>query len=447
MKQPQLEMVILRPEDTGGFEMPFERKVIGIPNPHVPESHENPLRAEIETLIWKNPENKDKPGEKVQYIVMGGMNANFTESYLVGAMLTNHADTIVGIAHPDAPQSKIIPHDSPFNDERSFANSGYTVLRTIENLYEEGVLDRNSPLTVVGFSTGGAVLTETTAQDIAETSAKKHGRFIHKAVLLSPGGMLDIGEKEIAQGAVATGPQYWQEFVDTQRNRLMSLLKNPKKLAEALSNSAAPGNIFEDVAHAVSIWGRFIKNLKNMRDWPKDPEWKAINRNHKVFEIVDNLLRVPHVQFIDELLAHFHRMWIDQPGWPHFSPETPAFNRNKENVGYDVTREARKTIYNTPMVVFFGENDKAISPKKFLQSNDEPNEENIMKRIKESFPNNPNNVHVILGKESRSHHLATRASINILELYILRYLYPQKMAEIKPNPPPSNHPPTTSLNQ
>lgn len=431
MKPPVPEIVALRPENTGGMEMAFERKVIGIPHPHVPQSKEKPIRAEVETLRWHNPESKAKPGEKVQVLLMGGMNINMTEVHPVAAMFTNFADTIVGVAHPDAPQSKIIPHDSPFNDEKSFANSGFTILRTIEQLYEEGSLDRKSPLTVVGFSTGGAVLTEAIAQDISESATQSRERFIHKGVLLSPGGMLDIGEKEIIQSVAKTGASYWQEFVDTQRNRLMSLLKNPKKLGEALADSSQPGNIFEDIAHAINIWGRFIKNFKSMHDWPKDPEWKAISRNHKVFEIVDNLLRVPRIQFIDELLSHFHRMWIDQPGWPHLSPKTAAFKRSRKNVGYDVTQEARKAIYDTPLVVFFGQHDKTIPPQKFLQRGDPQTDEMMLKRIKESFPYNTDDVHVVLGKESRSHHLAARASANILELYILRYLYPQKKPEVK----------------
>lgn len=444
MQQITPEVVTLRPADTGGIEMSFLRKVIGIPHPHVPDSHEKPLRAEIETLIWNNPDSEAKQGEKVQYVVMGGMNANAVEVHPILAMLTNHADTIVGVAHPDAPPSRIVPHDSPFNDELSFANSGFTILRTIEKLYEEGSLDRESPLTVVGFSTGGAALTEAIAQDIAQAQKSKAPRFINQAVLLSPGGMLEIGEKEIAQGAsVGTIPAYWQEFVDTQWNALKTLLKNPKKLAAALADGMSPGNPLEEIAHAVSIWRRMGKNLKDMKNWPKDAEWKAIGGKHKFFETVENILRVPRVQFLEELLAHFHRSWIDQPGWPHLSPETNAFKRSRQNVAHDVTQRAREATTDTPMILWFGQNDKAIQPKKFLTKEDwktigaasspddaiELQNDLIMRRIRESFPNNGDNLHILFAQGKRSHHLSPRSDASILELYLMRYLYPEKMPE------------------
>lgn len=425
--------------------MSYVRKMIGVAHPYVPESHEKPLRAEIETLIWNNPESKAKPGEKVQYVVMGGMNINAVEVHPVLAMLTNHADTVVGVAHPDAPQSRIIPHESPFNDKKSFANSGYTVLRTIEKLYEEGAFDRQSPLTVIGFSTGGAVLTEAIAQDITEASVDNRARFIHQGALLSPGGMLEIGEKEILKGIGQSTKSYWQEFIDTQVNALKSLLKNPKKLADALTDSMSPGSLFEEIAHAVHIWKRMGKNIGDMRDWPKDTEWKKVSGAHKVFEVIENLLRVPRVQFVDELLAHFHRSWIDQPGWPHFSPETPAFKRSRENVAHDVTQSARKTIAETPMVLWFGQHDKAIQPTKFLTKEDqqaiihassvnkasELQNDRIVQRIREAFPKNGDNLHILFAQGERSHHLNPRSDASILELYLLRYLYPGKMPEVK----------------
>lgn len=446
MRLPQPEIVHLRPENTGGIEMSFQRKMIGIPHPHVPESHEKPLRAEIETLIWNNPDSEAKPGEKVQYVVMGGMNANAVEVHPILAMLTNHADTVVGVAHPDAPPSRIVPHDSPFNDERSFANSGYTVLRTIEKLYEEGALDRKSPLAVVGFSTGAAVLTEAIGQDIREAQNSKAPRLVNQAVLLSPGGMLEIGEKEIMKGIGKTGSLYWQEYFDTympEAYRLDGTLDEKFIVKTLLTDALSEFRIQDWLMDMWNLAKSFKNVLELAQNWQRNREWLAAIPGHMLIGGIEVLAKTIPGERMKQLLAHWHRMWIDQPGWPHWSPETPAFKRSRQNVAHDVTQRAREATVETPMILWFGQNDKAIAPTKFLTQEDwkaigaasGPNDaielqnDLIVRRIRESFPNNRDNLHILFAQGDRSHHLSPRSNASALELYLLRYLYPEKMPE------------------
>lgn len=441
--------VILYRTDTGGASegpnrpinegLIFERQEVSIHNPFVPESVEKPKQADVEALIW----NKDKEGvegtevtKKMQYVVMGGFAINAVEVHTILSALMNHADTVVGVAHMSSPQTKLDPPETPFNDELSFANSGYAVLRVIENLIQKGKLDNSQPITVVGYSSGCTPLIEAISQDIQESEKTGRQRYIQSGVFYAPAGILEMGgyEKMAAGTAASMGP-YWKEYLDHLRNDIVWHLKD--RLRGVLDNKIKGQTAKrQDISPVEKSRKEVSPDLDKNPRWQL-PTWQAVRGQHDLFEKIEIMAR--NLPFV-ELLAHFHRSWIDQGryGWPHLTPQTNAVKRDTQNIGHNVTEKARASIKDTPILFELMRNDGAVPPDKFLSDedwqviNEKPKTEQeeikldlIIKRAKEKFPLNGDNVKVLISVGERAHHLAPRSSPEIYESHILRYLQPE----------------------
>jgi len=348
--------------------------------------------------------------------------------------LGSYYDTVVGIDHPDAPTSTIIPHDKPLNNE-NFHNSGFVVLRAIEAKIKDGTL--KDGVTAVGLSTGAPVLLEATAQDERESAETGRPRYITSLLLTAPAGMLDRPSfNEIAVGAgSAMGPYLKKNYVRDSYFQKFGKYKN------TTSENIKP--------KTKTTFSELCQRIKSA--WNK-PEWKDIRSMHIGFELFEYAAqRLP----TDEFMAFFHRVWPNQN--PHFLPMTPSIKRNQELVYRNVTEQACTAIRDTDVRIELYEHDKAVPPNEFLTdkdrneiaqvrlngadmtalkqlndrrmnanpSNKPYNEkwmlenkqqelllDRIIQRVKQLFPNNINNTHVSIN--IGGNHLTPKADIDLI---------------------------------
>lgn len=97
-------------------------------SPYSKHSVVRPEAVDLQVLTWENPlprrPSDVDPNAYIQVVVIGGFAINTVELGSEITELLKYSNKIVGIAHPDAPQSKITPRTSPFNDFYTFQNSG-----------------------------------------------------------------------------------------------------------------------------------------------------------------------------------------------------------------------------------------------------------------------------------------------------------------------------------
>ncbi len=309
---------------------------------------------------------------------------------------------VVGLAHPDAPSSKIKPPDKPLN-ENSFANSGFVELRAIERLIQDGVLEKNA--TVVAYSTGCPVMIEAVAQDIQEHS-NPEDRLIKNLVLLAPGGMLDRGSfAAITEGAGASMRLYWEEY----KRDFWHFIRNPYHGKD------------EHPYQPISL-----KQLaKNVLESIQNPDWKTIRPGQIAFEVIEFV--ASHLP-IHDFLAWFHRTWSNPREFnlPNILPPSPSIKKNQELIYKDSCYVAREKIKDTDIIVSLFTDDKAIPPEGFLTDKDNselaqienPDErleltsDRIIQRVKEKFPHDQNRVRVIIG--DGAHHITPKVDLDVV---------------------------------
>jgi hypothetical protein len=278
-------------------------------------------------------------------IFMSGFGTRSQDWPVAFAGLSRYWKNIVGIDHPDAPTSKIEPHDKPLNHD-SFANSGFVILRAIETK----ILDQTVKpgVTAIGLSTGCPVLLEAVAQDIRETEAGLHERYIKSLILSAPAGMMERDNfTQIAMGASSGMMPYFKN--EYARNLLFRIF-HPRSSG----------------THREPLQRMSFKELRQKwQEADNNPNWKSVLTPHKSFDLMEYITQYLPV---DDLMAYFHRIWPNQD--PHFLPSTPSIKQNESLIWHNVTDESRNIIKATDIRIELFDGDQAVPPEGFLDVTD-----------------------------------------------------------------------------
>lgn len=269
------------------------------------------------------------------------------------------------LSHPEAPGSQIKPKDMPLNSE-SFANSGYIILRAVEQVIQKGELKPG--LTAIAHSAGSAVFMEAIARDIQEAEATGRERYLKQLVLIAPAGIIDMKDAErLTTGAMKTLGPLMGDYVSALG---LGKQREPKRARQILKSFA------ETLSNLPQAFSTLATNLRETYKDPflrqqileawNNPEWKTIRLPHVIFEVIQNFAR--RFPSLEGALAFFHFQWPDQS--PHFTPETPGFKHNLELLSRNCTESARAAIKDTPMAVVLFDGDTAVPPEGFLKPED-----------------------------------------------------------------------------
>lgn len=454
---------------------------VRIDKPYSEQSVVRPESVDLQVLTWEN-KTPERPPEldqnvPIQLVVVGGFAINAVELGSEITELLKYSNRIVGIAHPDAPQSKISPKTSPFNDLSTFQNSGIAVYETVKKLIQEGILDEHHPITLIGFSTGAAVATEAVATDINHHDTTGDKRLIANLVaLVAPAGLHAYGSvKELRDLAIASGPKYMSTFLEdlARRKDMKQILHNPKATLENFDPSTNPESYFNRVKRMKSpqkilfllqsilettknpitnptTWfkqtidsgKRLLGNIQAMKkEFYTDPVWMKIAVPHILFELGEFIARSVPSEELTNLLWHFHVMWKDQgpQGEPHLTPETPAVKRSEYNLAYLAGLNACTKIHDTDVFVMLGMGDPVVNPKRLLKPDEiarlqqlegssqfEPYlMDRITSRVQDVFPNAGGRVQTNMMTGPDSHHLGFRHHAAQTAHAILRRCYPR----------------------
>ena len=453
---------------------------VRIDKPYSEQSVVRPESVNLQVLAWENEKPERPPTldqhAHIQLVVIGGFAINAVELGSEITELLKYSNKIVGIAHPDAPQSKISPRASPFNDLSTFQNSGIAVYETVKKLIQEGILDKHQPITLVGFSTGAAVATEAVARDINHHDSSGHKRIITNLVaLVAPAGMHAYESvNELRDLAIASGPKYMGTFLEdlARRKDMKQILQSPKLRLENFDPSANPEsnlnnvkrmkpgqkvffllqNILETTKNPITnpvIWikqtidagRRLFHNIRAMKkEFITDPVWMKIAVPHVLFELGEFVARSVPSEELTNLLWHFHVMWKDQgpQGEPHLTPETPAVKRSEYNLAHLAGLAASAKIHDTEVFVMLGASDPVVDLKRLLKSDeiarlqklegspeyDQYLKDRITSHVQDAFPNAGGKVQTNLMTGPDSHHLGFRRHAALTAQTILERCYP-----------------------
>lgn len=454
---------------------------VRIDKPYLEQSVVRPESVDLQVLAWENPKPERPPqvdlNAHIQFVVIGGFAINAVELGSEITELLKYSNKIVGIAHPDAPQSTITPRTSPFNDLRTFQNSGIAVYETIKTLIHEGILDRHHPITLVGFSTGAAVATEAVVTDINHHDTSGDKRLITNLVaLVAPAGLHTYGSvKELRDLAIASGPKYMSSFLEdlAKRKDMKRVLQNNHVTLQDFDPSRDPQSylnkvkrmkpeqkvlfllqsilettknpITHPIAWLKQMTGagkRLFDNIRAMKkEFLTDPVWMKIAVPHILFELGEFVTRSVPSEELTNLLWHFHGMWKDQgpQGEPHFTPETPAVKRSEYNLTNLAGLSACAKVHDTDVFVMLGMGDPVVNPKRLLTPDEiahlqqlegspqyEPYLMNrITSRVQNAFPNAGGRVQTSMMTGPDSHHLGFRRHASQTALTILERCYPR----------------------
>lgn len=454
---------------------------VRIDKPYSQQSVVRPESVNLQVLAWENPKPERPPTldqhAHIQLVVIGGFAINAVELGSEITELLKYSNKIVGIAHPDAPQSNISPKTSPFNDLSTFQNSGIAIHATIKKLIHKGILDEHHPISIVGFSTGAAVATEAVARDITQHETSGDKRLITNLVaLVAPAGLHKYDSvKELRNLAIASGPKYMSAFVEdvARRKDYKQALLDPKATLEHFDPSANPDsylnkvkrmkppqkvlfllrNILETTKNPITnpiVWikqtidagKRLFRNIRAMKkEFLTDSVWMKIAVPHILFELGEFAARSVPSEELTNLLWHFHVMWKDQgpQGEPHFTPETPAVKRSEYNLANLAGLAASAKIHDTDVLVMLGVSDPVVDLKRLLRPDEIAQlqqlegssdydvflKERIASQVQHAFPNAGGNVKTNLMTGPDSHHLGFRRHAAHTARTILEACYPQ----------------------
>lgn len=453
---------------------------IRIDKPYSEQSVVRPESVNMQILKWENPTPKRPPeldqNANIQIVVIGGFAINAVELGSEITELLKYSNKIVGIAHPDAPQSKITPRTSPFNDLRTFQNSGIAVYETVKTLIRKGILDDNHPITLVGFSTGAAVATEAVAIDINRHDTSGDKRLITNLVaLVAPAGLHTYGSvKELRDLAIASGPKYMNAFVEdlAKRKDIKRALNDPKATLQDFDPSQNHQSyinkvkrmkpeqkvlfLFQSILETTKnpithpvVWfkqmteagNRLFANIRAMKkEFLTDPVWMKIAVPHILFELGEFVARSVPSEELTNLLWHFHVMWKDQgpQGEPHFTPVTPAVKRSEYNLASLAGLAAAEKIHDTDVLVMLGMGDPVVNPKRLLTLDEiahldnleqSKQEEYVINRMSDKvqniFSNAGGRVQTNIMTGPDSHHLGFRRHAAQTAHTIIQRCYPR----------------------
>lgn len=453
---------------------------VRIDKPYAQQSVVRPESVDLQVLMWENltPERPPELNQNahIQVVVIGGLAINAVELGSEITELLKYANKIVGIAHPDAPESHITPRTSPFNDVRTFQNSGIALYETVKKLIQEGVLDKNHPITLVGFSTGAAVAVEAVATDIDRHSTSGDKRLITNLVaLVAPAGLHAYGSvKEMRELAIASGPKYMSAFLEdlARRKDTKQALHNPKATLNNFDPSTNPESylnkvkrmkppqkilfllqsILETTRNPITnpiTWlrqmmgagRRLFNNIRAMKkDFFTDPVWMKIAVSHILFELGEFVARSVPSEELTNLLWHFHVMWKDQgpQGETHITPPTAAVKRSEYNLANLAGLSAAARIHDTDVFVMLRMGDPVVNPKRLLtpeevahmdQLPDHDKEaylkERIIARVQNVFPNTTGRIQTSIMTGADSHHLGFRRHAAQTARTIIHHCFPR----------------------
>jgi hypothetical protein len=348
--EPIGQSITLSPKDYGVNPVPLIEQWVDI------KSTDGRL-IKLKTATWKRTESpsaiKDNEVTPIPYqqenqaVFLSGFGSRGQDLPIGFEALGQFYDTVVALDHPDAPTSKILPHDRPLN-ENDFSNSGYVILRGIEAKIKDGTL--KAGVSAAGLSTGAPVLLEAVAQDIRESAETGRPRYIKSLLLMAPAGMQEHASFEAITAGVASSTKPYLEKNYLRDLYFRTFGKLNKNISE--NNDRKTKTSFNELCQR-------IKTAWN------NPEWKDIRSAHIGFELFEFAAqRLP----VDDFMATFHRFWPNQD--PHFLPTTPSVKRNQELIFRNITQKARETIHDTDIHIELYDGDKAVSPDGFLTAND-----------------------------------------------------------------------------
>ena len=325
--------------------IPVIQDYIGIEAPtgqHVHLKTATWKQTETPSEIMRDGSKRDIPNQQNNDAVfMSGFGTRGEDWPVAFEGLGKYYKTLVGLDHPEAPSSRIEPHEKPLNGE-SFANSGFVILRAIEAKINDGTL--RVGVTAVGMSTGCPVLLEAVALDIAEAEKTGRDRYIKSLILTAPAGMMD--QQSFGKLVSAIGNSTVSYYKNEYWRDLLYRMKHPfqKKSTEKTPKQKMS----------------FTQLRQRWHD-AENPDWKEIKWMNRGFDIMEYFTqRLP----IDNLMEFFHRTWPNQD--PHFLPNTPSVLKNQSLIYQDVTREASKAIHDTDIRVELFDGDKAVPAEGFL---------------------------------------------------------------------------------
>ncbi len=372
------------------------------------------------SYTWMNPEYRNSVKPARQAVFISGFASSAHDLVGVIPQMEQHFDRMTFYSHPDGPDSYIENSDQPFNTD-SFTHSGMALLRSIEQSIESGdVLDG---ATIFTHSGGNPVAMEAIALDQRESQSSGRNRYITQGVLLAPAGIVDMKNSGyITKRAALTTLQV---MIDESR------LAKTQRVKSGEPNTA---RYFLDQLSRRGLTRKtdVVRPFWYMKD---APAWRKVKWFNMIFEGLEYVFdRVP---LLDDTRKRLHLYWPDV--LPHYLPEATVTKHNRRLIAHDCTSRARRAITDTPITIVLFEEDLPVPPKGFLTKEDKkaikqrnrsktgtlPQEKKqferdlIAQRVREKFPNNSENVAVMI--IPLSHHVAHRRKIgNITESIVER---------------------------
>lgn len=312
--------------------------------------------------------------------------------YLFDA-LTNHTGMVISFDHPETGiTSTITPHDRPLNHD-SWGNTASVVNRAIQTLDLQDV-------TLVGYSTGGAVALEAAVRDKLDADRGEHARRIKNLVLLAPASMLEMGSFDhMVAGVTDALLPYFMEYVEDLRKWKQSPFQKGTESDMTLQ--------------------RLVENIQTITDLPIFPTNKMIYIAREVSEYVAKHIGADgFIEQLHRITQHDEASRVD----PEYLGANPTLERNQFLVCRDTTSWARQTLYETPTLLYLFTDDHVVPPLKFLPKATQRLAnlyvgnrrkqfiEDALVEYWKSHPLFPNNVDYTQSFIVQGHHITPRAS-------------------------------------
>lgn len=356
----------LEPKNAGISEtVPLDRYQLQV---NAPEGQ----KVDLDVAVWERAKDPayiagefPAPHQRSEEVVLiSGLASGALELPLYFHGFGDHFPKLVSIGHADAPSSEITPHNRPLN-ELTLQNSGIVLLNAIESLVARGTLTPGK-VALSAYSTGGAVALEAAAEDVRRTDADPNRkRAIDKLILLSPAGMME--NPDVAKGAAgAMLPYLGQHLGDHLRSLLFqATYVLPDKFRPLVGLKTRLQNVSSSPPEQQDRRISWQQLLEFKRLAETNEAWKSIRLQNIIFDFVE--MAASHLP-VGDFIDRFHRVWSFQQ--PHLVPANPTTERNTELVSHDITKSACAAIKDTDTYIMLFEGDRAIPPEGFLNDQD-----------------------------------------------------------------------------